>query len=96
MKTFYGLWTPKKENIENILESGIWINKLSNIERHIPQLSNINIGDDVFLFQGIADVTAMDTPFAQFMNNENTLLGGLVKVKCFGIGKVKVISIDNN
>ena len=97
-KTFYGLWTSKNDNIEYILKSGIWTNKLSNKERHVSQLSNLNIGDDVFLFQGIADVKAIDTPFVEFMHidNDNELLGSLVKVKCFGIGKVKEILIDSS
>jgi len=77
---FFGLWTSQKQNIEDIIETGIWYNHLSNENRIDGQLNSVNIDNEVFLYQSIGDVIVADTPFAKYEADDTKLSGVLVKV----------------
>ena len=97
-KVFYGLWISKNENVDEILKSGIWFNKLKNKDRLPEQMNLMKHGDNVFLFQGIADIELSNTPFYIYVENSNkyNIDSTLVKVKSLAIGTVKKINFKNN
>lgn len=93
---FFGLWVSKNEDIKKIMKEGVWENNLSNKQRLPSQMAKFHIGDEVFLYQNIEDVKIKNTPFLNFVEpsyqyKENTI----VKVKCWGIGKVKKVNENN-
>ena len=71
---FFGLWIPRDEDYKKIIESGIWINKLSNKDRLPQQISKFKTGDVVFLYQGFEDVYVKDTPFKDYLDDEYKLM----------------------
>lgn len=93
-KVFYGLWSPKLENIQTILETGKWINRLSNEAGARRQIASIELGTEVFLYQGIKRVKYKDTPFSDFVASK-TQEQTTVYVKSFAIGNVKSKDIEN-
>ena len=88
-KIFYGLWVSKHEDVDTILKTGIWKNKLSNKDRIEQQISSLNTNDEVFLFQGYEDVKVSSSPFANILpKNYQYFDSTVVHVRGLSIGKV--------
>lgn len=96
MENFYGLWVSKNEDINKILDTGIWTNKLSNKGRIKGQLQSLSINAKVFIYQGVDDLEIINTPFVNFTSDEKKLNGKIVKVKSIAIGRVKSIDFENH
>jgi len=93
---FYGLWIPRDQNYQKIIDSGIWQNRLSNQERIYKQMLHFKKDDLVFLYQGFEDVKIEDSPFIQYLSKNYKYRGnGIVHVRCPSIGRVKEIDLDN-
>jgi len=93
---FFGLWISKKDNIQKVIDSGVWVNKLTNQKRVPQQMSNIKIGDKVFLFSGIEDVELEKTPYINYIDKNEYSVNIIVKVKSFAIGEVKRVDLENS
>ena len=96
VERFFGLWVPKDENIDTIIKSGIWENKLANKERAPKQLQNIKVGDKVFLFSYIEDVPLKSSPYIEYIDSNDYNVEKIVKAKSFAIGEVEKIDLENN
>ncbi len=94
---FYGLWLARDKNPQDIIDSGVWINNLSNISRIEKQLNKLKIGDEVFLYQSEKDLKTKNTPFSNYLTDEYKFMEDktIVEVTSWAIGKVKNINADN-
>ncbi len=98
---FYGLWisNTNKERIKECISSGIWKKESypneENKEYERKKISDMKLGDKVFLYYGVADVPIAKTEFAQYLSSDKYDLNKtIVKVKSPAIGIVKSKNID--
>ncbi len=98
---FYGLWVSKTdpEKIKECLDTGIWHkyqypNK-ENIEYERTKIASMKIGDEVFLYKGLDDVKISDSPFAEFLSEDQyDLEKTIVKAQALSIGKIIATDTD--
>ena len=98
---FCGLWIPRKkqEEVSEYLETGIWKKESypnkENREQERKKISNIEIGEKVFLYYSSEDVSIAQTEFSKYLPKDKYDHNkSIVKVKCPAIGIVKSKNIE--
>jgi 5-methylcytosine-specific restriction protein B len=93
---FYGLWIPRNEDYQNLIQKGIWINKLSNKQVALEQMKNFRVGDLVFLYQRSEDIKIKKSPFVEYLpKNYPYLNNKIFHVRALSIGKIKNIDLEH-